>query len=85
MAGIVHAATVTAVVLAAGGAAEAIPLPVLAAVLVTVAINMGEVRGDKLVRNATVCFHSPAQSPASVADSLIHYLALQLVNYLSGP
>ena len=31
-------------VLVAGGAAEAIPLPVLAAVLVTVAINMGEVR-----------------------------------------
>ncbi|GIL66805.1 hypothetical protein Vafri_20307 [Volvox africanus] len=40
--GLVHAATVAAVILAAAPYAEYIPLPALSAVLVVVAINMGE-------------------------------------------
>ncbi|GLC69680.1 hypothetical protein PLESTF_000863900 [Pleodorina starrii] len=40
--GLVHAVTVAAVILAAAPAAEYIPLPALSAVLVVVALNMGE-------------------------------------------
>lgn len=40
--GLVHAVTVGAIILAAAPLAEYIPLPALSAVLVVVAINMGE-------------------------------------------
>jgi SulP family sulfate permease len=57
--GIVHAATVLAVILVAAPAASYIPLPTLSAVLVVVALNMGKCTTRYIKTSSWASRHSP--------------------------